>query len=61
LDPVRADAKAFGGKLREAGVRVTERKYAALTHGGLNLTASSKTAIKALQEVGALMRAELAR
>lgn len=61
LDPVRADAKAFVGKLREAGVRVTERKYAALTHGGLNLTASSKTAIKALQEVGALMREELAR
>lgn len=61
LDPVRADAKAFAAKLREAGVRVIERKYAALTHGGLNLTASSKLAIKALQEVGALMREELAR
>lgn len=61
LDPVRADAKAFVAKLREAGVRVIERKYATLTHGGLNLTASSKTAIRALEEVGALMREELAR
>jgi acetyl esterase len=41
-------------KLREAGVEVTERKYPVLMHGGLNFTAYSKTAVAALQEVGAL-------
>lgn len=61
LDPVRADAKALVDAYRRAGVRVTERKYPALTHGGLNFTAYSKTATTALQEVGELVRAEFAR
>lgn len=61
LDPVRADAKAFVDALRKAGKHVVERKYAALTHGGLNLTAHSKLAVKALQEVGGLMREEFSR
>ncbi len=60
LDPVRADVKAFAEALARAGVRVVERKYPVLMHGGLNFTAYSKTATKALAEVGALMRAELA-
>jgi acetyl esterase len=54
MDPVRADVRAFMAKLREAGVEVTERKYPVLMHGGLNFTAYSKTAVAALQEVGAL-------
>ena len=45
LDPVRADAKAFIDALRKADKRVVERKYAALTHGGLNLTHYSKLAV----------------
>ena len=61
MDPVRADVKAFVEKLRAANVRVTERKYPILMHGGLNFTAYSKVATTALQEVGALARAELAR
>lgn len=61
LDPVRADAKAFIDALRKADKRVVERKYAALTHGGLNLTHYSKLAVKALEEVGGLIREELAR
>lgn len=59
MDPVRNDVKAFAGALTRAGVRVTERKYPVLMHGGLNFTAYSKTATSALQEVGALARAEL--
>ena len=42
-------------------VRVSEKKYPALMHGGLNFTAYSKTATSALQDVGALVRAEFAR
>lgn len=60
MDPVRADVKAFVDALRRAGVAVSERKYPALTHGGLNFTAYSKTAVIALQDVGALVRAALA-
>lgn len=60
MDPVRADVKAFVDALRRAGVRVSEKKYPALTHGGLNFTAYSKTAVAALQDVGALVRAALA-
>jgi acetyl esterase len=59
MDPVRADVKAFVAALRNAGVRVTERKYPVLMHGGLNFTAYSKVAVSALQEVGELARAEL--
>jgi acetyl esterase len=61
LDPVRNDAKALIDALRKAGVRVTEKKYPVLMHGGLNFTAYSKTATTALQEVGELVRAELTR
>jgi acetyl esterase len=60
MDPVRADAKAFVDALRKAGVRVVEKKYPALMHGGLNFTAYSKTAVTALQDVGELVRQELA-
>jgi acetyl esterase len=60
MDPVRNDVKAFADALTRAGVRVSERKYPALLHGGLNFTAYSKTATSALREVGELARAELA-
>jgi acetyl esterase len=59
LDPVRGDVRSFAKALSESGVRVIERMYPELLHGGLNLTAFSKTAIKVLTEVGALVRAEL--
>lgn len=61
MDPVRSDVKAFVDALRRADVRVTEKKYPVLMHGGLNFTAYSKTATKALQDVGELIRAEFAR
>ena len=61
LDPVRADVKTFVEKLRAANVRVIERKYPILMHGGLNFTAYSKIATSALQELGELARVELAR
>lgn len=61
MDPVRNDAKALIDALRKAGVRVTEKKYPVLMHGGLNFTAYSKTATTALQDVGELVRQEIAR
>ena len=59
LDPVRADVRTYAGALKEKGVRVIEKKYPVLLHGGLNLTAFSKTAVSVLSEVGALARSEL--
>jgi acetyl esterase len=61
LDPVRNDAKAFVDKLRKTGIHVAEKKYPVLMHGGLNFTHYSKVATGALQEVGELVRSELAR
>lgn len=61
MDPVRNDAKALIDALRKADVRVTEKKYPVLMHGGLNFTAYSKTATTALQDVGALVRQEFQR
>jgi acetyl esterase len=61
MDPVRSDVKAFVDALRRAGVEVTERKYPMLMHGGLNFTNYSKTATTALQDVGELVHAALAR
>lgn len=61
MDPVRNDAKALVDALRKAGVRVTEKKYPVLMHGGLNFTAYSKTATTALQDVGQLVRQEFQR
>lgn len=61
MDPVRTDVKALVDALRKAGVSVNEKKYPVLMHGGLNFTAYSKTAVTALQEIGELVRSELAR
>jgi acetyl esterase len=58
MDPVRADVRTLVDALRKAGVRVTEKKYPVLMHGGLNFTAYSKTATSALRDVGELVRAE---
>jgi len=60
MDPVRADVRRFVAALRAAGVRVTEKKYPPLMHGGLNFTAYSQTATGALCDVGELVRAEFA-
>lgn len=61
LDPVRADVKTLAGALHGAGVRVIDKKYPVLMHGGLNFTAVSKVAVNALTDVGEALKAELAR
>jgi acetyl esterase len=61
MDPVRTDVRAFAEALQGAGVRVVEKKYPVLMHGGLNFTAFSKTARDVLTQVGELARAELKR
>lgn len=60
MDPVRADVKAYAEALARHGVRVLEKKYPVLMHGGLNFTAISKTARDVLLQTGALAREALA-
>lgn len=60
LDPVRRDVKAYNSALRDAGVRVIDREYAFLMHGGFNFNLYLSAADKALRELGALAREELA-
>lgn len=61
MDPVRADVRLFVDALRKSGISVNERKFPMLMHGGLNFTAYSKTAVDALQQVGAMIGEELRR
>lgn len=60
LDPVRRDAHELAHALRLAGIAVEERTYRSLAHGGLSFAGTTKTATKAVAEVGALTRAMLA-
>jgi acetyl esterase len=60
LDPVRADVRAYAHALGGQGVRVIEKKYPVLMHGGLNFTSVSKMAVNVIGDVGAALRAEFA-
>ncbi|MES2034007.1 MAG: alpha/beta hydrolase fold domain-containing protein, partial [Pseudomonadota bacterium] len=54
LDPCRPDAVVYARRLREAGVPVEERYYAAEPHGFINLTHVSPSARTAVTEIGEL-------
>lgn len=53
LDPLRAEAHAFGQRLKDAGVTVTERLFPHLAHGGLNFPNAAGPGAEWLREVGA--------
>ena len=57
MDPVRRDAQALATALRTAGVKVVEREYGMLVHGGFNFSTYLDSPREALMEVGALIRA----
>lgn len=59
LDPVRRDTSSYIAALRNNGVRVIDREYPFLMHGGFNFGTYLRSADAALREVGALVRAEL--
>lgn len=52
LDPCRPDAVVYAQRLREVGVAVEERYYAAEPHGFINLTHVSAPARTAITEIG---------
>jgi acetyl esterase len=59
FDPVSRDTRVYAKALRDAGVRVVERDYPFLMHGGLNAGEYFKNVDRALGELGALARDEL--
>ena len=52
LDPCRPDAVVYAERLRQAGVTVEERYYAAQPHGFINLTHISAAVRDAVTEIG---------
>ena len=51
-DPLHDEGIAYGAKLRSLGVQASEREYASMVHGFLNLTPFSVTARTAAREAG---------
>jgi acetyl esterase len=51
-DPLHDEGLAYAAKLRSVGIRVTDREYASMVHGFLNLTPFSSTARLAAREAG---------
>jgi hypothetical protein len=51
--------KAYVAALRACGVRIVDKEYPFLMHGGFNFGAYVRAADTVLREVGALARSEL--
>lgn len=51
-DPLHDEGQVYAARLRSVGVAVTERDYASMMHGFLNLSAFSGTARSAAREAG---------
>jgi acetyl esterase/lipase len=56
FDPLRDVGYEYAHKLDQAGVPVSGRHYAHLTHGWLQMTGWSKEAVKATEDVGRELR-----
>jgi len=56
FDPLRDEGEAYATRLREAGVKVALRRHPGLIHGFANLTAVSRTARAAMQELAGALR-----
>ncbi len=51
-DPLHDEGLAYAAKLRGLGVAVTEREYASMVHGFMNLTHISSTARQSIRDAG---------
>lgn len=56
LDPLRPGIKAFGEKVRAAGVPIETLFWGGLAHGALNFAYLSKQAAQAVDDTGAALR-----
>ena len=59
FDPLRDEGEAYAQALRDAGVKVVERRFAGLFHGFINSIGASPSSHDALVEVAGMTRALL--
>ena len=59
FDPLRDEGEAYAQALRDAGVKVLERRFPGLFHGFINSTGASPSSRDALVEVAGMTRALL--
>ena len=60
FDVLRDEGEAMAGKLREAGVDVTHRRYDGTIHGFWRWMAATEKTRRAIAEAGGALRRELA-
>ncbi|MCG8443362.1 MAG: alpha/beta hydrolase [Caulobacterales bacterium] len=60
LDPLAAEGRAYAERLSAAGVRVRHEHYERMTHGFMQFTGVSDTALDAIEAAGAALAAGLA-
>ena len=58
-DPLRDEGEAYAGRLREAGVQVTARRYDGQIHGFFRMPAVFDVAVDAIDDTAAKIRAAL--
>lgn len=58
-DPLRDESEAYGGRLRDAGVRVTFRREPGLIHGFVTLDEASPACAAAIDRIAADLRTHL--
>ena len=58
-DVLRDEGEAFAGKLREAGVDVTQRRFDGTIHGFWRWMAATPATREAIDEAGAALRGQL--
>ncbi len=59
FDPLRDEGEAYGARLRDAGVRATQRRHSSLIHGFINMAPVNRASHDASCEMAGLLRGAL--
>ncbi len=59
FDPLRDEREAYGARLRDAGVRATQRRHGSLIHGFINMAPVNRASHDASCEMAGVLRGAL--
>ncbi len=59
FDPLRDEGEAYGARLRDAGVRATQRRHSSLIHGFINMASVNRASHDASCEMAGVLRGAL--